>query len=330
MRLICPNCGAQYEVDAGVIPETGRDVQCSNCGNTWFERHARQEAETEQQRPAAAPQSSGHAPAPHGGDDGNVGAQGDDASEVPDQTPDQAPSQPETEAAPAASADSPPDRQPDTAEAPEGAEDAGGDQPDQTGDPDQAGKPDQTSKPDQPAPRQQKGLDDGVADILRQEAERESRERASESVGLETQPDLGLADGPKGPTPSAPATDATVGADAPEHAEANRRNLLPDIEEINSTLAAQGGRGDDDAAREQEIRRRSGFRRGFTYAILVFAIMALVYVFAARIAQAIPQTGPALAAYVDWINGLRSSVDAMMLRAVDKLTGLLAQLSGEK
>ncbi|MEN9850001.1 MAG: zinc-ribbon domain, partial [Pseudomonadota bacterium] len=27
MRLICPNCDAEYEVDASAIPDTGRDVQ---------------------------------------------------------------------------------------------------------------------------------------------------------------------------------------------------------------------------------------------------------------------------------------------------------------
>ena len=37
MRLICPNCDAQYEVDAAMIPASGRDVQCSNCGKTWFQ-----------------------------------------------------------------------------------------------------------------------------------------------------------------------------------------------------------------------------------------------------------------------------------------------------
>lgn len=40
MRLTCPNCTAQYEVPDDVIPEDGRDVQCSNCGNTWFQAHA--------------------------------------------------------------------------------------------------------------------------------------------------------------------------------------------------------------------------------------------------------------------------------------------------
>ncbi|WP_271948455.1 zinc-ribbon domain-containing protein [Ruegeria faecimaris] len=37
MRLTCPNCSAQYEVPDEVIPEEGRDVQCSNCEKTWFQ-----------------------------------------------------------------------------------------------------------------------------------------------------------------------------------------------------------------------------------------------------------------------------------------------------
>lgn len=37
MRLICPNCDAQYDIADDVIPEGGRDVQCSNCQHTWFQ-----------------------------------------------------------------------------------------------------------------------------------------------------------------------------------------------------------------------------------------------------------------------------------------------------
>ena len=37
MRLTCPNCGAEYEVSEDSIPAVGRDVQCSNCGVTWFQ-----------------------------------------------------------------------------------------------------------------------------------------------------------------------------------------------------------------------------------------------------------------------------------------------------
>lgn len=37
MRLTCPNCAAQYEVDDSVIPLEGRDVQCSHCGHGWYQ-----------------------------------------------------------------------------------------------------------------------------------------------------------------------------------------------------------------------------------------------------------------------------------------------------
>jgi predicted Zn finger-like uncharacterized protein len=43
MRLVCPNCGAQYEVDDRVIPESGRDVQCSACGHAWYQMPAGRE-----------------------------------------------------------------------------------------------------------------------------------------------------------------------------------------------------------------------------------------------------------------------------------------------
>lgn len=36
MRLICPDCNAQYEVPDDVIPANGRDVQCSSCNRTWY------------------------------------------------------------------------------------------------------------------------------------------------------------------------------------------------------------------------------------------------------------------------------------------------------
>lgn len=45
MRLMCPNCDAEYEVDASAIPESGRDVQCSNCGHAWFQLHPDLEAD---------------------------------------------------------------------------------------------------------------------------------------------------------------------------------------------------------------------------------------------------------------------------------------------
>lgn len=37
MRLICPNCDAQYEIDGTLVPALGRDVECSACGQVWFQ-----------------------------------------------------------------------------------------------------------------------------------------------------------------------------------------------------------------------------------------------------------------------------------------------------
>ncbi|MDS9466266.1 zinc-ribbon domain-containing protein [Paracoccus sp. MBLB3053] len=35
MRLICPRCGAQYEIPDTAIPASGREVECSACSHVW-------------------------------------------------------------------------------------------------------------------------------------------------------------------------------------------------------------------------------------------------------------------------------------------------------
>ncbi len=58
MRLVCPNCDAEYEVDAALIPDTGRDVQCSNCGNAWFQASPAVLAETVSEAALFAPRGA--------------------------------------------------------------------------------------------------------------------------------------------------------------------------------------------------------------------------------------------------------------------------------
>lgn len=35
IRLICPSCSTEYEVEDTAIPEEGREVQCGTCQNSW-------------------------------------------------------------------------------------------------------------------------------------------------------------------------------------------------------------------------------------------------------------------------------------------------------
>ena len=271
MRMICPNCGAQYEVADDVIPASGRDVQCSNCGHTWFEQPGASE-EAEHGAPVEAPSD----PAPH--------------SEP----------EPEVEVAPEPEAVSEPEPEPERTPEPE---------------------------PEQPEP-QPRQIDPEVADILREEAEFEQAARQAEADPIETQPDLDLSQDPDEDRRSREARDrlarlrgepevaAAVGAAIAKDAEAPRRELLPDIEEINSTLRPEAGPSEmmDD---EFEDAGRSEFRRGFTL-IVIFALIALaVYIFAPQISAAVPQAEPFLVSYVEWVDGLRIWLDGRMQRFID-------------
>ena len=49
MRLACPNCGAEYEVPDGLVPEGGKHVQCTDCDTRWFVRGGRDAVVSEDQ-----------------------------------------------------------------------------------------------------------------------------------------------------------------------------------------------------------------------------------------------------------------------------------------
>ncbi|MBR3371612.1 MAG: zinc-ribbon domain-containing protein [Rhodobacteraceae bacterium] len=38
MRITCPSCLAQYEIDAALLSKDGREVQCSACSHIWFQQ----------------------------------------------------------------------------------------------------------------------------------------------------------------------------------------------------------------------------------------------------------------------------------------------------
>ena len=37
MRLVCPNCKANYEIPRHAVPIGGREVKCDSCGHSWYQ-----------------------------------------------------------------------------------------------------------------------------------------------------------------------------------------------------------------------------------------------------------------------------------------------------
>lgn len=257
MRLICPNCGAQYEVDDAVIPEQGRDVQCSNCGHTWFQ------------------QSS----------NGGI-IQADDDHDVE--------------------------------EAPE--------------------------PEDEPTPEpERRGLDPEIASVLREEAEREAAARQSD--GLETQPDLGIEDTDGASASRTAAARARMARlrgldEASPEAEAaiaglaatagSRKELLPDVEEVSSSLEPEEKVAEtvaDEEFDDDDIEpRRPGGARRFMFRLILLAVILgiLVYYFAPQIIEYVPQAEPYLIKYVDWANGVRDQISQLLSTAVERVNGLIS------
>jgi predicted Zn finger-like uncharacterized protein len=278
MRLVCPNCDAEYEVDDGLIPPDGRDVQCSNCTTTWFQA----------------------------------------ASDAPDA--DASPTDTEAEAV----------NEPGT--------DQSVDDPDQTAIAAATAAAATDQSPRKPA------VDQAALDVIHEEVERETAAREAELGGIETQPDLGLDD--TGPEVSAAAArdrmaqrrgldtqTSTIEDDdkalsaAPKREEASaKKELFPDIEEINSTLSPEAAEAEAEEARlaaeggdVEHIRKRSGFRLGFGLMLLLVVGLLLIYVYAPQVAQRVPSLSASLDSYVATVDSMRVWLDNAAQSLVEKI-----------
>jgi len=272
MRLTCPNCGAQYQVPDEVIPSEGRDVQCSNCGHTWFQAHSEFDDLPPREEEATGATDDATDPVL--------------AAEDTDQSVAQ--------------------------EDPEWSDWEDTDDEDL----------DETEEEPQSPVRQE--LDSAISGILREEAEREAQLRATESGGLESQPELGLDTPPDDTARRALQARARMTRIRDEDPEAQSdgaqtapsRELLPDIEEINSTLRSSDMPADvedgDQTGGAATTTRRNGFLRGFSVALLIGAFLALSYANAPRIARTLPQVDPALSAYVAIVDQARYWLDARL------------------
>jgi predicted Zn finger-like uncharacterized protein len=268
MRLVCPNCDAEYEVDASAIPDGGRDVQCSNCGHAWFQISPEAEAELAAEEalfdaPQMAPATAAAVTAAH--------------------TPDPLPS--------------------DNPEA------------------------DEPPPPVTDAPR--RSIDESVLAVLREEAARETEVRKAEAPVVETQAELGL-EAPAAGLGAVARRLARLKGEPEPKADAKpqpRREMFPEIEEINSTLRASNERRAGSAAAvastlEEDAGRSSGFRSGFVLMLLLAVILVAAYVMAPKLAQQFPAASGVLTAYVVAADSARNAVNAALQSAIAYMHGL--------
>lgn len=266
MRLVCPNCDAEYEVDAAAIPDAGRDVQCSNCGHAWFQMSPRVEEEL------AAEEALFEAPPPQ-----NLGSAADDFPDDENDMPAPMPATP---------------------------------------------------------PR---ALDESVLAVLRDEAARETAARRVEAPpALEMQGDLGLTAAVAATVAAAVPSDADPVAqrvarmkgESPAAKPQSRRDMLPEIDEINTTLRASSERRSGEAGAVQDSLAggagRSAFRSGFVLMMLLAVLIVALYVMAPKLAQQIPGLEGALNGYVAMIDAARAALDALLKGAAAMIRGTTA------
>ena len=119
---------------------------------------------------------------------------------------------------------------------------------------------------------------------------------------------------------------ATAGLAPRDQSRSSRRDLLPDIEWINSTLqsAPSGSTSaytpNTPAELDIVIRpKRTGFRGGFTTVLIFGAVLAGIYIMAPTIAEKVPALDPPLKTYVALVDAGRLWVNDLMQRSLDGL-----------
>jgi predicted Zn finger-like uncharacterized protein len=174
-----------------------------------------------------------------------------------------------------------------------------------------------------------RGIDESVLAVLREEADREAAARRGDAPQvIETQTEMGLA-----PQPNAVArriarmkgVEAEI-APPPIARPQTRREMLPEIEEINSSLRASSEKRSGDAAAVAATmtaaKKNGGFRSGFVLMLVLAIVLVTVYVMAPRIAQQIPGAAAAMETYVASVDHARLLLDGLMKSAIGWLRGV--------
>ncbi|MEM8647872.1 MAG: zinc-ribbon domain-containing protein [Pseudomonadota bacterium] len=307
MKLTCPNCAAQYEVPDEVIPETGRDVQCSACGDTWFQVHPN--------HPEYKPSFDPEAPEEDAEEDTLEHAWGETPESVAEADPEPDP-EPEPEYEDAAQSE----YEAETATDPY----------------------DEDEAPSPTPPR--RDLPEEVTTVLKEEAELETLARESETASeLAAQQDLSpgetqelerrsreakarmarlrgfddpveepVSDLVQHPDPEAPETQE------PEIDLGTRANLLPQVDDVDHQIESQSeGAAEAAAARDgsrvaTQKEKKGGFGRGLRISVILAVVAAGLYLLAPLFARMVPGLEAPLTSYTQFVDQGRAALQQML------------------
>lgn len=297
MRLICPNCDAEYEVDDTAIPSVGRDVQCSACGHAWFQNHPQTLAEAEDEAELYGDAAASEPQAPQ------------DWAEAPERAAPQAPEPEDVLMAQSAA-------QPPIAEAEPEAEPA------------PAVEPLRRSIDESVLAVLR---EEAEREAAARRGERPPLETQTEMTLPETARPVTARPAAPRPEPVKPAPTKAVAPipEAPVEVKAapRKRELLPAIEEIKSSL--QPSLDPEDADEEGAASpRKEGFASGLVLVLLVAVVLLAVYVMSPLIIETVPALRGPVASYVAGVNDLRIGLDAQLQGLIGWLQGLAAGTSG--
>jgi predicted Zn finger-like uncharacterized protein len=280
MRLVCPNCGTQYDVDASAVPAEGRDVQCANCAHNWF-----QEAEASQSSDvpsAPAENKAPEVPTRHRRPPRTIGPD----PEVLDILRQEA------------------QREADARQGKSVTDEEVEAQIDFTKD-----------LPQDPVEAQEDGAKRQRAERTRQNQVRERTRR----LNIDTEKEAARAQA-EAVVEDAAATSARPD-DRPQRPA--RSNVLPNIEELKSSLRAGTERRSNEKSTTAAILSASSFRYGFLVSTATGLLLAAVYFLGPQIGDAIPQLSGAIDLYSQLVYGFRIRIDI----AADAVASAAASLS---
>ena len=119
---------------------------------------------------------------------------------------------------------------------------------------------------------------------------------------------------------TSPEDDRIAAAAAAAAVAESRRGLLPDIEEINSSLRSTSdrrpARADDHDTpgltvedRDNAAGPKRSFSRSFSLTLLIAMVFLALYVFAPALVEMVPAIAPVMDAYVSAVDALRVMLD---------------------